>query len=357
MTAHVPPPTATPVTFSIIIPAHNGADYIEGALDSVLNQTYPHFRLFVLESGSTDHTLALVHAYDDPRLTLLTTPESLDICGNWSRILDLDLDPYLTILGQDDVLYPHFLAEIVQLIAAEPDASLYTTHFDLIDAQGHIRRACYPVPRREPADEWLVSYHQFERDSFGSGYVMRAADYRRLGGFTLFPALMFADLMTTYRFSKLAYKACAPQRAFAFRVHEQSASHQVELDDVYQAAVAYLNALEQAGHFANPVYRIAAVNFVAFLYRAHYHRVLAWLIAHGDAIQWQQYQTIKQMILSDHAQNPWFEVYDTPSRIYETLAYVRPRALRRMLYQPVRLVRWYRQRTLQSRLKTIARHH
>ncbi len=343
------------MTFSVIIPAHNGAEYIEGALESVLSQTYPHFRLFVLESGSTDHTLALVRAYDDPRLTLLTTSESLDICGNWSRILDLDLDPYLTILGQDDVLYSHFLAEIVQLIAAEPDASLYTTHFDLIDAQGHPRRTCHPVPRRESADEWLVRYHQFERDSFGSGYVMRAANYQRLGGFTLFPALLFADLMTTYRFSKLAYKACSPERAFAFRVHDQSASHRVELDDVYQAAVAYLNALEQAGHFAKPINRAAGVNFVAFLYRAHHHRVLAELITHGDAAQRQRYQATKQMILSDHAQNPWFEVYDTPSRIYETLTYIRPRALRRVLYQPVRLVRWYRQRTLQPRLKMIAR--
>lgn len=346
---------ASSAAFSVIIPAHNGERFIAEAITSVLHQTYPHFRLFILESGSMDRTLEIVHSFDDSRVKLVTTRESLDICDNWARILNLDLDPYLTIMGQDDMLYPGYLAEILQLIEAEPDASLFTTHFDLIDAQGNLRRSCHPVPLRESADEWLFNLHQFTRDSFGAGYVMRAADYRRLGGFSMFPTLLFADNMTTYRFSRLAYKACAPQHAFAFRIHDQSASHQVGIAEAYQAAKRYFNALAQAGHFDHPARRTAAIHYVSFTYNYHYHRVLADLIGSGDADQLRQYQRVKAAILADHAQAPLFEVFDIPSKIYETLAYVRPQFLRQAAYQVVKLVRWYRKRTVQRRLAALSR--
>ena len=40
----------------IIIPTYNRAKYLKIAIDSVLNQTFKDFNLFVLDNCSTDNT-------------------------------------------------------------------------------------------------------------------------------------------------------------------------------------------------------------------------------------------------------------------------------------------------------------
>ena len=45
---------------SVIMPTYNGEKYIEQALLSVLNQTYPNIELFVCDDASKDQTPALI---------------------------------------------------------------------------------------------------------------------------------------------------------------------------------------------------------------------------------------------------------------------------------------------------------
>ena len=184
------------IEFSIVIPTRDGAATIGRTIMSALAQTYPHFEIIVLESGSTDDTRDVVARFDDERLKLLADDRALDICANWRRILDLDLKPYLTILGHDDLLYPDFLSEIARLIEAQPGASLYHTPFGLIDGADRVIRRCKPFPAWESGESFLRERQRYRRDLFATGYVMRSDDYRRVGGFPPFAGLYYAGSST-----------------------------------------------------------------------------------------------------------------------------------------------------------------
>ncbi len=54
--------------FSIIIPTHNRAHHIEKAIQSVIDQTYEDWELFIIDDGSTDNTKELIGKYKDPRI-------------------------------------------------------------------------------------------------------------------------------------------------------------------------------------------------------------------------------------------------------------------------------------------------
>lgn len=53
---------------TVIITAHNHANYIKQCIQSVLNQTFTNFHLVVLDVGSTDNTLEQIYSIHDLRL-------------------------------------------------------------------------------------------------------------------------------------------------------------------------------------------------------------------------------------------------------------------------------------------------
>jgi len=53
---------------SIIMPVYNVERYVKEAIDSALNQTYPHLELIIMNDGSSDGTAAICRAYTDPRV-------------------------------------------------------------------------------------------------------------------------------------------------------------------------------------------------------------------------------------------------------------------------------------------------
>ena len=326
------------ITFSVIIPTRNGERYIGAAVESALNQMMADVNVIVLESGSTDRTLDIVRDYDDPRLQVLSASQSLDMAGNWARIVDLGLNGYMTILGHDDVLYPNFFEAIARLIQAEPGASLYCTHFHFMDAASNVLRSCVPIPYIESAESFMLARHQFKRDSNATGYVMRAADYCRIGGVPPFPQLIYADDIAWYRLSKLAYKVCSPEIACAFRMHDTNASHLVGVEQWYWAAKAYMLALDEAGYMSDPIRRSAARRFVEFGFNGHAHNELVKLIESGDSAQMAQYRTIKARILADYAEQPLFTVYDRPSWVYERV-FALPGLVRKLCLVLIRMVR------------------
>ncbi len=146
---------------------------------------------------------------------------------NWHRGFEYleqrDLsDVLVTFLSHDDYFYSDFLMNIANLVETEPEATLYQTMFDLIDQNGRLRRACQPVPAREPWRELAAMLCWNLRDSFGTGYAYRAKDYLAVGGIPNLPFLLYADHLLYLRLTRRGYKACSPSIDFAYRLHRGS---------------------------------------------------------------------------------------------------------------------------------------
>ena len=104
---------------SVCLPTYNGADYIEEALRSILNQTYQDFELLIVDDGSTDTTLDIVQSFSDPRIQLHRNPERLGIPANWNRCLELAAGEFVCLFHQDDVMLPENLERKIQLLSAD----------------------------------------------------------------------------------------------------------------------------------------------------------------------------------------------------------------------------------------------
>lgn len=179
--------------FSILLPVRNGGHYLKVCVQSILEQSYPHFELHVLDNASTDDTVPWLTSMKDSRLRLWRAPHALSIEDSWARIKDVPKQEFMTTIGHDDLFDPHFLEVTKAVIERHPDASLYQTGSRFINAQGKTIRRCRLVPERETAAQYLAARLTYQRDMFGTGYVIRSEDYDRLGGIPAFEKLLLAN--------------------------------------------------------------------------------------------------------------------------------------------------------------------
>lgn len=104
----------------IIIPTYNRADLVTHAVQSVLNQSFPHVRVLVIDDASTNHTASNLSRFTDDRITVIRAAQNLGVTG--AKNLGLDHLPadstYFGILDSDDTLEPEAIERLLR--AFEP---------------------------------------------------------------------------------------------------------------------------------------------------------------------------------------------------------------------------------------------
>ena len=173
--------------YSFIVPTFNSEQWIRTCINSILAQTYTGFDIIVLDSGSTDGTLQWIQALVDQRIKIYPVEKRLNIVENWSRIVSIPRNEFMTIMGHDDVLYPHYLDTINKLIESFPDAGLYQTHFNFINGKGELIRSCIPMKSQIKPLEFLEAVLQNGIEITATGFMVRSCQYDLAGGIPKYP--------------------------------------------------------------------------------------------------------------------------------------------------------------------------
>ncbi|BAU66539.1 Glycosyl transferase, family 2 [Stanieria sp. NIES-3757] len=121
---------------SVIIPAHNTADYIAHAIDSALNQTLCNIEVIVVDDASTDNTVEIVQSFRDSRLKLLVNEKNLGAGGARNRALSAATGKWVAVLDSDDWYASERLEKLIHL-AKTNQADLIADNLYLIE-DGHV---------------------------------------------------------------------------------------------------------------------------------------------------------------------------------------------------------------------------
>lgn len=87
---------------SIILPVKNGEKYISEAVDSVLAQSFKDFELLIFDDASTDGTMKILSAYNDPRIKIF--PEIGGFIANLNKGIEISEGKYIARMDADDVM-------------------------------------------------------------------------------------------------------------------------------------------------------------------------------------------------------------------------------------------------------------
>lgn len=90
---------------TVIIPVYNRKQYLSTAIDSIVAQTYPYWKLIIMDDASTDGTPDVVQTYLlDPRIHYKQYAENRGTGAILSEALSFIETPYFVILDSDDWL-------------------------------------------------------------------------------------------------------------------------------------------------------------------------------------------------------------------------------------------------------------
>jgi hypothetical protein len=137
-------PTADELLVDVGIPTrprHGGElpRYLAAAVESVLAQTFPRWRLTISENAlEGDAAVAsLLRPYlEDARVRHVLTERDLSGAGNSTFLLQAGSAPYVAILHDDDVWDPEWLERRVAFLEAHPECGYVFAGNRLIDEQG-----------------------------------------------------------------------------------------------------------------------------------------------------------------------------------------------------------------------------
>ena len=99
----------TEPTFSVCIPNYNYARYVGETIRSVLDQTYPHFEVVVVDNASTDASLDVIRSFHDPRIRVFANRYNIGFAPNLQKATAYARNEYLNLLSADDVMRPDAL--------------------------------------------------------------------------------------------------------------------------------------------------------------------------------------------------------------------------------------------------------
>jgi glycosyltransferase involved in cell wall biosynthesis len=90
---------------SILIPAFNSEQWIEGAITSALSQSWPEIEIIVVDDGSTDSTPTLVEQFEDDGVRLIVQ-EHAGAAAARNTAFRASTGDFIQYLDADDFLHP-----------------------------------------------------------------------------------------------------------------------------------------------------------------------------------------------------------------------------------------------------------
>lgn len=116
--------------FSVVIPTYNRADFIANTIQSVLNQTYPHFEIIVVDDGSTDNTEDVVKSIKDERIKYFKK-ENAERGAARNFGAKYAQGKYLNFFDSDDIAYQEHLQTAFELISSKSEPEMMVLNYDI----------------------------------------------------------------------------------------------------------------------------------------------------------------------------------------------------------------------------------
>lgn len=159
--------------FIIISPSYNNEKWVEYHIASILNQTYPNFKVFYINDASTDNTLNIVQnlTKSDDRFYIQNNKTNKGAAYNYIEYIDqfIESDNDIIIhLDGDDWLFDEHVLEKLNNFYNSKDCWMTYGGFVCYDGSDNIT---LPYPQSTPYSDFVHEHKLYRRDLWRASHL------------------------------------------------------------------------------------------------------------------------------------------------------------------------------------------
>lgn len=151
----------------MIMSVYNSSAFLREAISSILNQSYQNFEFIIVDDGSVDESLEIIHSFHDPRIRVVKNTQNKGLAFSLNRAIELARTEYIVRMDADDISLPTRLERQVRFMEENKHISISGTWIKLIGAKSEVWK--YPLSNKE------LSCHMI----FGSPFAHPSVIIRR----------------------------------------------------------------------------------------------------------------------------------------------------------------------------------
>jgi len=171
------------VTLDIMMPFYGRFDHFQQAVNSVIAQSDPNWRLVIVDDVYPDlEPGRWAQRLNDERITYIRNETNLRPSRNYRKCVSLMESEFAVLMGCDDVMLPNYVRRVNELVAEFPNASIIQPGVSVIDGDGH--------PSSPLADR-VKALYRFRGQSEAEYSGERLATSLLRGNWTYFPSLVW----------------------------------------------------------------------------------------------------------------------------------------------------------------------
>lgn len=198
---------------SIIIPCFNDAEYIEQAVNSVLDQTYTEKEIIVVDDGSNKKTKEVLKSLGS-KIDTLITQENQGVVAARNNAIKSAKGKYILTLDSDDFFERDFLEKAVGVLDQNPQVGMVTCHAKIIGPDGNVN---IQIPNGEDFNKALF------RNNVYASLLFRKRCWEEVNGYDPNMARGFEDWEFNISVSKAGWGIWViKEPLFYYRLKKQS---------------------------------------------------------------------------------------------------------------------------------------
>lgn len=218
---------------SVLMGTYNHEDTLDGAIQSIIDQTFDDWELIICDDASTDGTYVKLQRWreKDKRIRILRHSHNRKLAYTLNHCLEQSRGTYIARMDDDDVSYPERLKKQVDFLDSHKEFDFVSSLVDCYDGHEIVRNRCYRVAEPEKKDFLKVSQFIHPAVMFRAGCLKQVHGYRvaqeteRVEDYDLFMRLYaigcrgynIQEPLLRYRVNLSAMKG---KRKYRYRINE-----------------------------------------------------------------------------------------------------------------------------------------